>query len=75
MKMKKDKLLHIVAGFIIAFVVGLFHPLLGLTIAVIVGACKELVYDKAMNMGTPELNDFIATAFGGIIGFLITYYK
>ena len=45
-KIKHDKLLHFFYGTVISFIgVGIFG-LWGLTLTVLVGAWKELVYDK-----------------------------
>lgn len=59
--MPQDKIKHFVGGAIIGFV-------LGLPAAVAIGAAKEIVYDKLMKKGTPELLDFFATAIGGAAG-------
>lgn len=75
--MPKDKLQHFLAGFSIATLVGLtflswkYGVLLGLLVAVIAGALKEYVYDYKMKRGTPEWLDFITTALGGLLSFLI----
>jgi hypothetical protein len=40
----------------------------GVGTAAIVGAGKELIYDKWMDKGTPEFNDFLSTTLGGVFG-------
>ena len=56
---KKDKLLHFFYGTLLSFIgVGLFG-LHGLWLTIIVGAWKELIYDK--KYGTPDIWDFIWT--------------
>lgn len=46
-------------------------PLVGLVIASIVGALKEIIWDWLLKRGTPELLDFVATALGGFVGYVI----
>lgn len=43
----------------------------GLGTAAGVGAAKEIVWDLMLKKGTPELLDFIATAAGGVIGYVL----
>ena len=66
-----DKLMHMIAGFIISLLTGwLTHNvLIGFTVALVAGVVKE-VYDY-FGHGTSELNDIIATAQGGAIGLII----
>lgn len=71
--MKKDKLLHLIAGFVIAIVFGMINPFLGLSLAVIAGAAKEIVWDLYLGKGTYEVMDFVWTFIGGSIGFIIMY--
>ena len=67
---KHDKLLHFFYGTIISFIgVGIFG-LWGLILTVIIGAWKELVYDK--KHGTPDIWDFIWTILPAIM-FIILY--
>lgn len=75
---KPDKLLHFIAGLLIAqvsyalFSVGFaewFSVLLAFGIATCVGVAKELL-DRVR--GVPSLNDFLATLIGGVIGSLVT---
>ena len=44
---------------------------IGLVIAIAVGAGKEVVHDWIMGRGTPEVLDFLCTALGGILAYLI----
>ena len=69
-KIKHDKLLHFFYGTIISFIgVGIFG-LQGLWLTVIIGAWKELVYDK--QHGTPDIWDFLWTILAAIM-FIILY--
>jgi len=69
--MKIDKLYHLIAGFVISVFFGLISPITGLITAVIIGAAKEVIYDKLMKRGCFEVLDFVATVIGGVIGYLI----
>lgn len=64
-----DKWLHLAAGFIIAFFVGLFNVFCGLCAGIATAAGKEL-YDKFSKRGTPEVWDFIFSAVGVLTGVL-----
>ena len=69
---KQDKLKHLLAGIGISLVFGVqFSPLIGLLIAGIVGALKEIIWDWLLKRGTPEFLDFLATAFGGAIAYTV----
>lgn len=69
---QKDKLLHFIAGTYIFMFSALFFQLWGaLLIVSIVGAVKEVYYDKVLDKGTPEFVDFLYTLAGGLITFLI----
>jgi hypothetical protein len=68
---KQDKLKHLLAGIGISLVFGIqFSPLIGLLIAGIVGALKEIIWDWLLKRGTPEFLDFLATALGGAIAYM-----
>ena len=76
--MARDKKLHFIAGFIIALIGSLifkgfdpFYPLLGFLLGVIAGAAKELIWDYTLDKGTPEMQDFFATAGGSIVGAIV----
>ncbi len=59
--MAKDKLYHLIAGFIIALIFGLSNPIAGLIIAVGVGVAKDVVWDLYLKKGTFEVLDIFAT--------------
>lgn len=70
--MPKDKVLHVIVGFAIAFFGGLaLGPGFGFGLACLVGLAKE-AYDKITGKGTPEILDWLATCGGGSIGSGIT---
>ncbi len=69
--MKKDKLYHLIAGFIIALIFGLFNPIAGLIIAVGAGFTKDVVWDLYLKKGTFEVMDIFATVIGAIMGTVV----
>lgn len=40
-------------------------------ITIVIGAAKEIVYDKAMHKGVCDVKDFHATLIGGAIGSIL----
>lgn len=72
---KQDKLKHLLAGIGISLVFGVqFSPLIGLLIAAIVGALKEIIWDWLLGKGTPEFLDFLATALGGATAYMVVKF-
>lgn len=69
--MKTDKLLHLLSGYVITITIGLWLPLLGLLAGIVAGAGKELLWDKLLGKGTPELLDAVATIAGSMVAYLI----
>jgi hypothetical protein len=64
----KDKLLHLIAGFVIALLgTMLFGKVTGLGLAVITGAAKEFYDYHNPKKHSVELLDFVATFVGGVI--------
>ena len=65
-----DKQAHFLAGTTICLSFALFvSPVLGLITAIVLGAVKEL-WD-GMGHGTKDIWDFVATALGGVVGFVL----
>jgi hypothetical protein len=65
--MKRDKLLHLIAGIVIAAAVGyLFGPAIGLAAGAIAGAAKE-AWDH-IDYGGANWPDFVATLIGAGAG-------
>ena len=70
LKMPIDKQAHFLAGTTICLSFALFvSPILGLITAIVLGAVKEL-WD-GMGHGTKDIWDFVATALGGVVGFVL----
>ncbi|HDP78029.1 MAG TPA: hypothetical protein ENN47_07580 [Mesotoga infera] len=69
----KDKIAHAVFGWIISLALGgLFqNVVIGLLGGCLAGIIKEVVWDKWLNKGTPELLDFVATCIGAILGLIM----
>ena len=74
-QLPQDKANHFVYGVGI-FIVCLFFvsPVYAFAIVATIGALKEIVHDKIMGKGTPDFWDFVATAAGGLAGFVCTYF-
>ena len=70
-----DKLKHIIAGSALsALAIGFLQELgmYNFLIVALIGAAKEIVYDKMLGKGTPEFWDFMATCLG--IAFVMVGY-
>lgn len=68
--LKEDKILHFIGGILIAFFIGLIHPVLGFIAALVAGWAKE-EWDK--KHGTYDLKDMYATWIGGVVGTIIVF--
>lgn len=76
-----DKTMHVYAGFGITMATSEILQgcnvkpwkavLIGLGAGVLAGGGKELIYDKAMHRGTPDVWDFTSTCWGSLIGVVI----
>lgn len=66
-KIPKDKLLHAILGiYVYLFSRICFKESLAILIVVLVGIGIELIHDKWMKRGEPELMDVLATIVGGV---------
>ena len=68
MTMGKDKLYHLIAGFVIALGFGLINPFLGLAAGITAGLAKDIIWDLYLKRGTFEVLDILATIIGAILG-------
>ena len=60
--MANDKIKHLVVGIVLLFGLAPFlNPLNIFIITVIIAATKEIVWDKWLDKGTPDVYDFLAT--------------
>ena len=70
----RDKFMHFGVGMFITLLIGIpFNPLIGLIVSVIISICKELLWDKWWEKGTPELADLLFGAVGAFIGYIWFY--
>ena len=58
---QKDKLLHFFYGTILSFILIFYFEIVGMIIALIIPAIKELYYDKYLGKGNCELADYFYT--------------
>jgi|OpeIllAssembly_1097287.scaffolds.fasta_scaffold484268_2 hypothetical protein len=69
-QLPQDKANHFVYGLVIFIAVGFaFGAVAGLVAAIVAGGAKE-IYDLVSGKGHSEGADFLATALGGVFGFL-----
>ena len=69
--MPRDKILHFIAGAVIACIFSLgFNPLVGVAAGVFAGAAKE-VRDKYTAGATVDFMDFVVTVVGAAIAALL----
>jgi len=71
---QKDKLLHFFYGTILSFILIFYFEIVGMIIALIIPAIKELYYDKYLGKGNCELADYLYTVAPTIM-LAITFWK
>ena len=71
---QKDKLLHFFWGAILSFILILFLGKIGVIIALIIPAVKELYYDKYLGKGNCEWADYFYTVAPTIM-LVIIFWK
>ena len=71
---QKDKLLHFFWGAILSFILILFFEKIGIIIALIIPAIKELYYDKYLGKGCCEWADYFYTIAPTIMLAIFKYY-
>ena len=70
---EKDKLLHLIGGsYLYLFFNLTLSDLISIILVAIVAVLIELVHDKWLGKGTPELMDVIYTVAGGVSVLLLT---
>ena len=70
---QKDKLLHFFWGAILSFILILFFGKIGIIIALIIPAIKELYYDKYLGKGNCEWADYFYTIAPTIMFAIMRY--
>jgi hypothetical protein len=72
--MQDDDKLHLLAGFIVGV---WLEPHIGFlpawTLAVAVGASKEVIWDLLLGKGDPDRGDAAWTAYGGFLGAFVAW--
>lgn len=71
-QLPQDKANHFLYGVLMFCAIGWYDPLISLFVTVAAGAAKEL-YDST-GRGRVEFKDFLATAAGGVAGFVCTLF-
>ena len=71
---QKDKLLHFFWGAILSFILILFLGKVGIIIALIIPAVKELYYDKYLGKGNCEWADYVYSIAPTIMLAIMKYY-
>lgn len=63
----RDKLLHLIGGIYLFLILSLAMPHeIACGVTIIVGICKEVVWDKWFGKGTPEILDTTMTSIGAL---------
>ena len=71
---QKDKLLHFFWGAVLSFILILFLGKIGVIIALIIPAIKELYYDKYLGKGNCEWADYFYSIAPTIMLAIFKYY-
>ena len=71
---QKDKLLHFFYGTILSFILIFYFEIVGMIIALIIPAVKELYYDKYLGKGNCEWADYFYTVAPTIM-LVIIFWK
>ena len=70
---QKDKLLHFFYGTILSFILIFYFEIVGMIIALIIPAVKELYYDKYLGKGNCEWADYFYTVAPTIMLIIILW--
>ena len=71
---QKDKLLHFFCGAILSFILMIPFGIIGMFIALIIPAIKELYYDKYLGKGCCEWADYFYSIAPTIMLAIMKYY-
>jgi hypothetical protein len=66
-----DKQAHALAGFIIAAVLTPFIGLYSVAVVALIALAKEIYDYMHKDIHTPDVWDWVATALGGLVGFVV----
>lgn len=68
----RDKLLHLIGGIYLFLILSIVMPHeIACGVAIIIGIAKEIVWDKWLGKGTPEILDTIMTSVGALSIYII----
>ena len=70
-----DKLLHFLYGTLISFPLIFFFNITGFIISSIIFAAKEIIYDKILKRGNPEIIDFLYSLAPAILFLIMKLIK
>lgn len=70
-KVPCDKQLHFICGFIIAAVLTPFIGFYAVVVVAIIALAKEIYDYMHKDIHTPDVWDLVATALGGLVGFVV----
>ena len=74
MKIPYDKKLHVIASMCMLLFFALFFTMLEATyLSLLVGICKEVIWDKWLGKGTPDIYDMVANVAGITLGSFIVF--
>jgi hypothetical protein len=70
-KVPCDKQMHFICGFIIAAVLTPFIGLYSVAVVALIALAKEIYDYMHKDIHTPDVWDWVATALGGLVGFVV----
>ncbi len=70
-----DKLLHFLYGTLISFPLIFFFNITGFIISITIFATKEIIHDKILKRGNPEVMDFLYSLIPAILFLIMKLIK
>jgi hypothetical protein len=72
--LQQDKLLHFFYGALISFPLIVFFDNIGFLISLVIFAAKEVIYDKIVIKGKPDMMDFLYSALPAVMFLILKNY-
>ncbi len=72
--LQHDKLLHFFYGALISFPLIVFFDNIGFLISLVIFAAKEVIYDKIVIKGKPDMMDFLYSALPAVMFLILKNY-
>jgi hypothetical protein len=72
--LQHDKLLHFFYGALISFPLIIFFDNIGFLISLVIFAAKEVIYDKIVIKGKPDMMDFLYSALPAVMFLILKNY-